>query len=1359
VASNRTIAIELTGTNTKAIKAIEGVGAAATKVGATAESKLGGASSRIGSAFSKLDGQLAQFGVPFTGALGVIGTKLEGAEGKAKNFGGTLASVGQVAGVAAVGGLIAVGAESLKLADSFDQAHARLATATKNVGESLAREGDKIKGADEKLVNLGFTSTETEGALASLIPATHDVGAATGLMGLAADIARAKNISLGDATKILVAVEAGRLKGLAQFGIASKDATGHTISTTTALQKLTAATQGQAQAFTGTYAGSIDVVKAKGDDLAVSLGQVEKDALQHLANATLDGVHAFQTLNAATDGWIGKTAAIGAGGLVAFGAIAKVVDITKNAAQTFGLFSTAAQGVADSTSSAGGAASSFAQGFNTIATGADAAATAASAASTDLSTLSTAAGAAASAASAGATVQSTAAVRVAAAQVAETESAQRLVTATLAQAAAAQTLADVEFQLSGTEGVTAGALTEAAAAKTAAAGAAGELAAADSAAAAAAGELAAAESAAAAASATAAAEQLGTAGAVAGTAASAGIGAIAGAAVAVVATAAAIGYAVWQSDKLAASLEKTAGAIVTGGEAADAAKDKFKNLIGPTATTDLQHFSDLIATSASTSDVAAARAKLIADAYATVGANAKGGIVDIHANASEVRRVGLEANAAADGVAKLAKEQGSAAVQAASLAAAEKQYSDDVAASRKGDQGATGRLVADKTAVVNASKEQSSTQKTVNAAVDEGIGLAEKAATASATAAEKIKSAAKKQADAVKLAAKEQAAAVKAYQKDVDAFAAVAGADFAKVAQALRLPGAEIRNLTAQVKTVDAAFSSSFDAATNDISKFKDKTHVSFEQFAQDELKSIQATTNWSSNLVLLARQGLNLGFIGELAKAGVSSAGLVQSIEDNVSKGSINTVNSITGTAQAAKEQAKGAFAAAALAAAAYANQVSGIHPVVTVELDVPSVQVQVVRDAATGRSTAVRGVQTGVSKFLETGGPVHANEKVIVGEKGPELFVTPGKAGATVVGARGPELWAPPSSGDIIPNHTVKSLTARGQGAHATIKGYADGTAPFGSYGTFTPNPISVTFTSGSASAFTGGSLPSASTSIANFASTYLTDFTKVADTTKNAARATLLLADAHRKYDLAVRKVTASELKYRQDLFSGKPAAGDLLAIDAAYKARTAAHDLYASATQNRKTALGEQANAKAQLKRDSNPASFTQSQRTDTTSIRLFQSELSTLLRSGDPLLARELAGQGPDQGGPLAAAFVRNLRQARVAEGALSENASAQASYNQFLASSFRAAGGPVEANRAYVVGEKGPEVFVPKAAGSIVPSGQSFVPHSSSRSDTGGVINITIHSTVDAINGRAVYRVVKEDQRLHGAWDIKVNAP
>ena len=53
----------------------------------------------------------------------------------------------------------------------------------------------------------------------------------------------------------------------------------------------------------------------------------------------------------------------------------------------------------------------------------------------------------------------------------------------------------------------------------------------------------------------------------------------------------------------------------------------------------------------------------------------------------------------------------------------------------------------------------------------------------------------------------------------------------------------------------------------------------------------------------------------------------------------------------------------------------------------------------------------------------------------------------------------------------------------------------------------------------------------------------------------------------------------------------------------------------------------------------------------------------------------------------------------------------------------RAMGGPVNAGTSYVVGERGPELFVPNTAGTIVPNGGS---------GRGNTINVTVNGAIDA---------------------------
>jgi exonuclease VII small subunit len=64
---------------------------------------------------------------------------------------------------------------------------------------------------------------------------------------------------------------------------------------------------------------------------------------------------------------------------------------------------------------------------------------------------------------------------------------------------------------------------------------------------------------------------------------------------------------------------------------------------------------------------------------------------------------------------------------------------------------------------------------------------------------------------------------------------------------------------------------------------------------------------------------------------------------------------------------------------------------------------------------------------------------------------------------------------------------------------------------------------------------------------------------------------------------------------------------------------------------------------------------------------------------------------------------------------------------------FRADGGPVEGNSPYIVGEEGPELFVPNRSGTIVPNNMMPQADSSSGSAMGGDVNVNFNiNTVDA---------------------------
>jgi hypothetical protein len=253
------------------------------------------AGSKMGGTFGKLGQVLGTFNLPFSGSAKKMQGELSNLEQagvtSGSGIGGAMTAGMGVAGAAA----IEFGREAIQAAEDFNKAHERLAVVVGNVGESMTTEGGKIQGADSRLEKLGFSSTETEGALAKLVPVTHDVGKASTLLGVATDIARARNMSLDEATGLLVAVEGGRLKGLNKLGIATKDASGHTITAAEAVVKLNQAFGGAASTYADSYAGKLAVMKAETTDLKVALGNQLIPILSNFAGGATIALNGLDT--------------------------------------------------------------------------------------------------------------------------------------------------------------------------------------------------------------------------------------------------------------------------------------------------------------------------------------------------------------------------------------------------------------------------------------------------------------------------------------------------------------------------------------------------------------------------------------------------------------------------------------------------------------------------------------------------------------------------------------------------------------------------------------------------------------------------------------------------------------------------------------------------------------------------------------------------------------------------------------------------------------------------------------------------------------------------------------------------------
>ena len=207
----------------------------ATKGGDTFEA----ASGRMGKAFSGLGNLAASYGLPLQGVFDSIANKMDEAKSKGEGFKGTLQSISGLAAGAAAAGVGAVAGESIHLAEGYEEVRLQLEAAMKSSGQSMDQWGGKIKDAEGKMSQLGFSSTEVDGALSKGVVATQSTGKSLQLLGVAADLARYKHVDLSTAMTAVSRASEGQTKALKALGIDLPVAAGGALKVQNAQDALT----------------------------------------------------------------------------------------------------------------------------------------------------------------------------------------------------------------------------------------------------------------------------------------------------------------------------------------------------------------------------------------------------------------------------------------------------------------------------------------------------------------------------------------------------------------------------------------------------------------------------------------------------------------------------------------------------------------------------------------------------------------------------------------------------------------------------------------------------------------------------------------------------------------------------------------------------------------------------------------------------------------------------------------------------------------------------------------------------------------------------------------------------------------
>lgn len=238
-----------------------------------------------------------------------------------------MANVGKVAFAGIAAAAVGFGAVAVKAALDGQQAHAQLVQAVQNSGVAFESVGGRVDDMSGKFAKLGFENDNVEAALTRLVTASGNTKTAMDNMGLAADLARARHISLEDAAGSLGKILAGNMKGMQAFGLSAKDAAGNSLTTAAALQLLNDRFGGAAQANAGTYAGKLQALNAEWHNMVESVGNMLLPVLGSAAGVLADVAGFFER---------NQTVAAGMAGVIAGPLVAAMTIYIAKQAMAFG---------------------------------------------------------------------------------------------------------------------------------------------------------------------------------------------------------------------------------------------------------------------------------------------------------------------------------------------------------------------------------------------------------------------------------------------------------------------------------------------------------------------------------------------------------------------------------------------------------------------------------------------------------------------------------------------------------------------------------------------------------------------------------------------------------------------------------------------------------------------------------------------------------------------------------------------------------------------------------------------------------------------------------------------------------------
>ena len=199
-----------------------------------------------------------------------------------EKWGSVSSAVGKATNIM-LGGFIALGAAAQHYAAVQQDAEAQIVNNFNQMGISAAKAMPFVKGLETTFQELGFTVGDTSEAFSIMTTGLGSPTAAMQYMGTAANFARDAHVGLVEAANDIVRASQGSARAFTVVGVKFNEGTTAADKFTKGMQKVATTTEGAAQAFAGTAAGSLEIMKVKSEAAMATLGNAMAPIMIRLA--------------------------------------------------------------------------------------------------------------------------------------------------------------------------------------------------------------------------------------------------------------------------------------------------------------------------------------------------------------------------------------------------------------------------------------------------------------------------------------------------------------------------------------------------------------------------------------------------------------------------------------------------------------------------------------------------------------------------------------------------------------------------------------------------------------------------------------------------------------------------------------------------------------------------------------------------------------------------------------------------------------------------------------------------------------------------------------------------------------------